>query len=597
MTAALINPATFLTPSTVALQTLLERGQYEVPGYQRDYKWQEDQIVALWEDVVATRAQAFSASGLQVAQPLPHFFGPLVLQDYGTQSAKPLEIMDGQQRLVTFSALISVLRDRIATIADNDLATRWRGTLNNLLGAYGTAAEYRGRVTLARDNDAYTRLVCLSSDQSSRDSYLSSLASPRSPVVDRLAATLDIFQTRLSEHLGAFRDSAEQDNEVILLTRSILELSLFLEMRVTEPGVAYEVFEGLNARGLGLEQADLLKNKLYSLAEIQQATTAVSSAWDRTVAAIEGQSLISLTEFLLFHFIVTVKPVRHETLYREVSKYLESSGVLAEKFASSLATTAIKFQEILDTGSLLGADATRDAVALRDVFKNKYAQLLVIAACIRYPFPSPEIERVLSLAHRYTFRRFVVERTGQAKYQKEVAEIAHRFAVDLNMNPTDLAADLQLKSTDARFKEAFQTFSVPSNKVGFYVMEMIENYISSQAGTYVHSQNPNQHLEHILPKRPDSSWQSVTNDPTYIDYLARVGNLLILERDINSFIRNKSFAFKKSNVDEKDYTHSNLNQPHALGPFESNGNWDLASIEERQMHLADNYLLKVWSLL
>lgn len=596
MTDAMINPATFLAPSTVSLQALLERGRYEVPDYQRDYKWQEDQVVALWDDVLATRSQAFLPSGLQVSKPLPHFFGPLVLQDYGTQSAKPLEIMDGQQRLVTFSALINVLRDRIGAIADRDSATRWSRTLDNLLGTYGTGATYTGRVTLARDNEAYMELVCLSANQSSRDVYLNGLASPRSPVVDRLADALNIFESRLTEHLAALGSTTERDNEVVLLTRSILELSLFLEMRVTEPGVAYEVFESLNARGLELEQADLLKNKLYSLADRQQTKAAATSAWERTVAAIEAQSLISLTEFLFFHFTVTVKSVRQETLYREVAKHLESPGVSAQAFASSLASTAEKFQDILDTGSQLGPTATRDVVVLRDVFRNKYAQLFVIAACVRFPFPSPEIDQVLSLAHRFTFRRFFVEGTGQAKYQKEVAEIARTFALDSHFGPAELAAAMRLKSRDANFREAFKTFSVSSNKLGFYVLEMIENHVSANAGTYVHAQSPNQHLEHILPKRPDNSWASVTKLPGYTDYLSRVGNLLILERDINSFIKNKSFAFKKSNREQKDYSHSSLNQPHSLGPFETHGQWNLASIDKRQEHLAENYALSVWSL-
>lgn len=596
MTDAMIKPSTFLEPSTVSLQELLERHRYEVPDYQRDYKWQEDQVVALWDDVLATRSEAFLTSGAPAPNPLPHFFGPIVLQDYGTQAARPLEIMDGQQRLVTFSALINVLRNRIQHIADEGRSTQWTQALSTLLGTFGTAATYKGRVTLARDNDAYMQLVCFSNSRTDRNTYLENLGCQRSPVIDRLANALDLFEDRLGDYLSSLGSIPDQDDEVVRLTRSILELSLFLEMRVTEPGVAYEVFESLNARGLELEQADLLKNKLYSLADREQTKPEVSAAWDRTVAAIERQSLISLTEFLFFHFVVTVKYVRQESLYREVSKYLESPPVSALVFATSLATTAAKFQEILDSGSQLGPLGTRDALVLRDVFRNKYSLLFVIAACVRYPLPSSEIEQVLSLAHRFTFRWFFVEGTGQSKYQREVAEMARKFATDTNWKPSDLANAMRLKSTDSAFKEAFETYSVSTNRMGFYVMEMIENRMSSQAGTYVHAQSPSQHLEHILPRNPDSSWQTVTSDPSYEDFVARVGNLLILERDINSFIRNKSYSFKKSNPESRDYAHSGLTEPHKLAPFESGGSWDLDSICRRQQDLANKHALTIWSL-
>ncbi|MBU6213807.1 MAG: DUF1524 domain-containing protein, partial [Actinomycetales bacterium] len=96
---------------------------------------------------------------------------------------------------------------------------------------------------------------------------------------------------------------------------------------------------------------------------------------------------------------------------------------------------------------------------------------------------------------------------------------------------------------------------------------------------------------------PGASWGTIGADPKFDDYVQRVGNLLILEHDINTSIKNKDFPHKKANSSGKDYAHSHLKLPHTLVPFESSGTWDFASIDARQADLADIYAASVWPLI
>lgn len=126
-------------------------------------------------------------------------------------------------------------------------------------------------------------------------------------------------------------------------------------------------------------------------------------------------------------------------------------------------------------------------------------------------------------------------------------------------------------------------------------MESIENHISASAGLAAFTQGPTQHLEHILPKRPDSTWTHIDSD-RHDEFLYKIGNLVALEADINRHIKNKSFSFKQTNPRNKDYAHSTLRLSRDISAHLESGSWTFNSITERQEHLANTYILDVWPL-
>ncbi|MGH8581488.1 MAG: DUF262 domain-containing protein [Gammaproteobacteria bacterium] len=67
---------------------------YQVPRFQRDYSWEQDQWDDLWQD-----AQEVLISSGDPA----HYMGYLVLQ---TRDNRSFDIIDGQQRLTTLSLLV-----------------------------------------------------------------------------------------------------------------------------------------------------------------------------------------------------------------------------------------------------------------------------------------------------------------------------------------------------------------------------------------------------------------------------------------------------------------------------------------------------------
>ncbi len=99
----------------INVQSLFQQGLFEIPNYQRGYSWGKKQIEDLIEDLEYTQKQSVKH----------HFTGSItVLQqkdDKGQDKVKVVfpkkfkifEVVDGQQRLTTFSIFIYCIYNRL----------------------------------------------------------------------------------------------------------------------------------------------------------------------------------------------------------------------------------------------------------------------------------------------------------------------------------------------------------------------------------------------------------------------------------------------------------------------------------------------------
>jgi hypothetical protein len=85
---------------------------FQIPAFQRDYAWREEQADRLLNDIIAAAENA-----AQLSTPLPLFLGTMLFvgSDDPAASVRTSLVVDGQQRLLTLTILIAVLRD-FATI-------------------------------------------------------------------------------------------------------------------------------------------------------------------------------------------------------------------------------------------------------------------------------------------------------------------------------------------------------------------------------------------------------------------------------------------------------------------------------------------------
>jgi hypothetical protein len=199
------------------------------------------------------------------------------------------------------------------------------------------------------------------------------------------------------------------------------------------------------------------------------------------------------------------------------------------------------------------------------------------------------------IIRNFAFRYFKVQGNGVGALSRVVSEAA-RTLRDTTRPVEDTVNRLASASTDADFVAAFKEVSLSPAPLGFFALAAIENHLSAGAGVGVWRQSPAQHLEHILPQRPaPSAWGHVPAADAQVN-LWRIGNLTVLEANINRHIRNRAFAEKDSNANQLDYQNSVLRLPAQIRHFLDGGQWTVKSIVDRQSDLATRYAAAVWPL-
>jgi len=234
------------TASPATLGDVLSNGKrYVMPMFQRDYAWDETEWADLWSDIVAIAQEGEGAH---------HFLGALVLQP--SRDDATLNIIDGQQRLVTLSVLALAVITRI----------------EQLPAAEPERSDNRDRARLLRERfvstkdpsslQHHSRLKLNASDNGFYQTYLVQGQRPARPRAlkgpeGRLNRCFEYFEKQLETHPGAGTDGA---GLALFLNHVLANRLRFIEIRVENDETAFSVFETLNARGVALGTSDLVKN-------------------------------------------------------------------------------------------------------------------------------------------------------------------------------------------------------------------------------------------------------------------------------------------------------------------------------------------------
>lgn len=100
--------------------TLRLQRKYVIPRFQREYSWESDELSEMYEDLIDNIV--YKNGGLRTTD---YFIGSLVLvgDDDDTSNIERL-VVDGQQRLMTFTIAFSVLSQKFLEIGETKLSEK-----------------------------------------------------------------------------------------------------------------------------------------------------------------------------------------------------------------------------------------------------------------------------------------------------------------------------------------------------------------------------------------------------------------------------------------------------------------------------------------
>jgi alkylated DNA nucleotide flippase Atl1 len=209
--------------------------QYVIPLYQRPYSWQAKNWATLWEDLVELAEARLSN------QASSHFTGTLVLEATTvTTGQTKFLVVDGQQRLTTLSVLLAAI------------ARAWLATGDDM--SFKRVKEQYLVNTYAEDSDAYYRLRPANFDEGVFREVVDG-KNPKS-AQSKIDNAFAYFTRRLS-----LLD--EESPNLKQIEDAVLNGLKFVTITAKADDNVYRIFESINNTGVGLTQADLVRNFVF----------------------------------------------------------------------------------------------------------------------------------------------------------------------------------------------------------------------------------------------------------------------------------------------------------------------------------------------
>ncbi len=229
------------------VRELFNRKIYNVPRNQRRYVWNKDNWQELFDDVLAV-----------VKGTLPsHFIGSIVLKTDPMVSGLPqFSVIDGQQRTITLSIIFTSIMFWMKKIGMDD---DFNGTMPYVI---------------AKDDKNKDVTMVTAESNGSLESIINSIAGMSEEMAKKATVTSIIDGNLISKsdkNIGdAFKfylnsifdlyESAEKNPQILIDLRDAVRDITFINITATTEEDSYTIFEILNARGLDLEDHELLKN-------------------------------------------------------------------------------------------------------------------------------------------------------------------------------------------------------------------------------------------------------------------------------------------------------------------------------------------------
>jgi hypothetical protein len=196
--------------------------RYTVPLYQRAYVWNlEEQWQPLWEDI-ERQAEAYFANPDGPYR--THFLGTIVLNGYKItgNALQRLDVIDGQQRLITLQVFLAALRDHARLIGSEDMHKLHRLTCN-LDAKAGTDATFKVWPTNA-DRSVFRKVM----HGHSPPHLLAQLDGTNAKNAPRLASAYLFFSASVANFVAKEGDTPERQKIRVAAIVAALRVSLHL---------------------------------------------------------------------------------------------------------------------------------------------------------------------------------------------------------------------------------------------------------------------------------------------------------------------------------------------------------------------------------
>ncbi|WP_265501810.1 DUF262 domain-containing protein [Paracoccus beibuensis] len=533
-------------------QILTEQIRYEIPAYQRPYSWEKGNVEQLLDDVW----EAY------VANDEEYFIGSLITIE--REKGRLYDVVDGQQRLTTLNLIFSRLRDTVDEPAKSELGRRVLP--RNAL----TGEEETPRLILRQRDQNFFRRHVLAGEavpEALRKEVAKEQDAPKQRIIENLEA-IDSFM-------------AQHDQKTLKLFANYLLSRVYVVFVTTASWQsAYRLFNVLNARGMALSNADLIKNMLFARLG---GNAARSSDLDEAWLELEEQIGIErLDQFMAHHRSSIVATKARKALHEEFEPLIETAAT-PFTFLDEVNTSARNYLRVLRNE--FEAPAARRAVrSLKRVAFEEWIPPLL--AFLNRPVADMPEGEFIDLLERITYQNWIRRLAFTARLTAYFQLIT---AIRTGKNADDIRAIFRANANDDEFRSLLdgEVYGRPFAQAVLLRLEEADQdeSVTKDFGGKIT-------IEHVLPQAlKDAYWRERFTDDDHRLWLHRLGNLALLAGIKNykaqyfPFDRKKKIYAERNNRVSFDTTKPILSADH----------WTKDLLTARQADLVDR-AERIWSV-
>lgn len=537
--------------------------QFRVPLWQRQYTWRVSDHRLLWRDIMEQYTRAADTAG--PGQP-GHFLGSIVLSPVPSAASGVASylIVDGQQRLTTLMLILAAIRDAAAK-TDERAIERYDELY--LINKFQQGEDRFRLVPTQADRPSFFACVTRAADAGGQDPIGQAYRFFRShaELLDPLGEPLDLGR----------------------LTAVVVERLAVVDITTGRGDNAHRIFQSLNATGVGLTQADLLRNLFFMLLP-GRAAQVYDEVWQPMERLIGFGNLEGLARVDLQRRGIDAAV---DDVFRQHQDRLEDmpGEEAVEEAVRDLALRARHYKRIIDPAEEPDEELSASLLRLRRWGAQTSYPVLMAA----YDLLQRGLLSISGVRETASYvESFLVRRQLAGISTNALNRLFVQFVANLPQDETfphalrqELSRPRRYWPSDGQLREAIRTrpFYIsgrgPQRKI---ILERLEQ--SYGHPELIDFENASLTIEHVLPQALSEEWREhlagLGQDPDRVhqDLVHTLGNLTLTA--FNGTLSNNPFERKRQIYDA---SHLELNRALA-----ENDAWGRYQILARADELADH---------
>lgn len=507
--------------------------KYIVPLYQRPYSWQIDDMKKLIEDIY----EVYNSNNND-----NYYLGSIICI---SKDNLIFEIVDGQQRLVSLTIILSALSDLLSDKKKFEVKNRIEYENENKVD------HYEPKIKIRKQDESYysQNIIRCNRNEIFDESFLikNSDLKGKTQSQKNLANNFNCAKKLLKE--------IKQETDIISFMNFILRNVSIIKITTIDTNDSFRLFNVLNSRGIPLTQSDLFKAFLFEkLNENEKDLSDFEKTWDDIENKIGIENMGS---FLLAHasaresnksIIQNTKIMNNfkglfENKEHEYNKFPQKglediyySYIIIEDYINNLSYPNINVKKAFY--------AMKNSTLKGSIYKWIAPMLCMFNFFNKGFYSEKDIENFIIYYEKMYFK-YLLNKNNKNSFldtiNKElIGYMNNKDSMDkiLSIIKTNI---LKLPEINESLKKDFNT----NNRINIPILKSILIRIElDNIDEAFYPDINNITIEHILPKTLNKDWLIYFTKDEHEEYVDDIGNLMLLTKSKNSSAQNTSFSKK-----------------------------------------------------